>query len=142
MPQLLLMANNPAADGFTGNELAGRFKIFDLVDWHPDGWAWGEQELKNPRFRILQWVNATAGECQQLLGPTIPHIDSVMKIPTEYDQPRAFFLNLTDPRIAVERPEALAWWADDTRAQPIYVIPDSETLRIADLVTPHAAIPV
>jgi hypothetical protein len=140
MPEMLLFAADPVSSGLIGNNLASSFKLFDLVDWHPDGWAWGEQELKNPRFRIIQWINALEASCQQLLGPTLLKIDMVTQLPTEYQQPRAFFVNLTDPRIAATRPDALVWWQDVTRINPFYIIPDSETLRISDLLVPHSAI--
>jgi hypothetical protein len=143
MPGLLLYAGDPASiiPPLAAPDLAGRFKLFDLIDWHPDGWPWGAEELNNPLLRIVVWSGALESQCSQLLGSTLLTIDASTHAPIEYEQPRAFYLDLLDPGIAAQLPDALLWWADTTRAAPVYTVSAALTLTISDVIKQRPSVP-
>ena len=123
--------------------LASRLKLFDAIAYNPGGWAWGQQELADPAFRIMSIAAESTDICDTLLAPLRQTYNANnLTVPLTYLQPRMNFLNLLDPRVAQNSPDAVTWWADATRTAPIYYVPADYPLEISDLITAHAAVNV
>ena len=122
MPELLFHKYDPTLEVPTLSkaEVMARFAKLDLVDWRPDGSAWGEQELHNARFRLIKWAAIPVSVCQQLMGPSVPTLDSVTHVQQTYPLQRLAWFNSQDASIATAFPTFTAWWADDTRATPFF----------------------
>lgn len=120
MTELLLMAHDHAADpATTVKQRAALHSPFDLIVAKPDGWAWGEGELTHAWFRIIRWPAMTDAEAEALAGSMPPARDSSGNATTLW-QRCAARLDLADARLP---PAFRRWWADDTRAVPIFVVP-------------------
>lgn len=111
-------------------QLAALPRLYDLIDWHPDGWRWGSQELTHPWFRILKWVGALPASLDALLSPLQPAI--LNGTPTTIFQFRGSYLNMTSPLLAT-------WWGDNARAVPSLVMPIA-TATVASLTITRAPI--
>lgn len=140
MAEILLYArDDPALEpSLSKQTLANRFKRFDVVSVNPDGFAWGEQELKNPAFRILVWPGKAASVFDQFLGPQLATLDSITRLEKTYLQPRAMMLNLNDARVS-SHPALSAWWLDGTRTIQKIQLPAAIASVIipSDLVAPR-----
>lgn len=134
--ELLFFKHDHSADAAVSADQAAKLpQKFDLVDYRPDGWQWGNEELTNPWFRIIVWSVLTDAECQTIVSREVAQVDA-NGVPTTIRQYRGFNLNLADARI----PAALkTWWQDDTRTQPKFVVPQAFALRVADLRLAKAA---
>lgn len=133
-----LKFNHQAADAtLTVKAVAALYKPFDLVTAKPDGWAWGDQEVSNPWFRIIRWSAVSLTQVQPYMSTLQPVLDA-NGLATTLFQARGFFLDLSDVRIP---PALWTWWQDDTRAQPIFVVPGAFVLDPVLLQKVRAAVP-
>jgi hypothetical protein len=95
----------------------------DIIDVHPDGWAWGRCELGqivegNPNgnhnfFRVIKLPNVTVAQASTML---VPELDIDPLNPSPYLQYRGFYLNkaLIPP---VTMQTLIDYWQDDGRTQ-------------------------
>lgn len=144
MPELLLYALDESTldPAPSPAQLAQRRKPYDAVVWQPDGRAWGEQELTDPKFRIVSWVGASEDACAVLLSPELPVYDESGTHETTYLQPCSHYMNLLDPRVSSALPDAVSWWQDATRAKPIYVVPADLPFTMFDITLARAPVQV
>ena len=143
--EFLLYAFDPYAQPSppSAATLAPMMKLFDAIAYNSGGWAWGQQEITNPNFRIMSIAAESTDLCDTLLAPLRPTFaPNNLTVPLTYLQPRMNFLNLLDPRVAQNSPDAVTWWADATRAAPIYYVPANYPLSITDLITARPAVNV
>ena len=141
MPELLFHKYAPAVMEPTLSkvELFARFAKFDLIDWKPDGWGWGEQELHNARFRLIKWPALPVGICQQLMGASVPTLDSVTHIQQTYPMLRLPSFNFQDPTFTTALPAFTVWWNDDTRTTPFFTVNNSTvTNNVANFIANKA----
>ena len=123
-------------------QLAERFKLFDLISWNPDGFGWADQELVNPVFRLVSILNVSADLCDSLISPILPTFDTTGLIEQTYVQPRSHYINLLDPSVSQALPDAVTWWNDTTRAVPMYHVPADCPLSVSSLILARPAITV
>lgn len=141
MPELLFHKYNSLVSEPTlsKTEQSGRFAAFDLIEWRPDGWAWGEQELHNARFRLIKWAALPVGICQQLMGASVPTLDSVTHIQQTYPMLRLPSFNFQNTTFATAAPTFTAWWNDDTRITPFFIVNNSTvTANVANFIANKA----
>lgn len=112
--ELLLFAHDHSKTGpHPAKNLAALPKPFDLVTHLPEGTHWGEC-LTNHWFRIVVWPNAPVAELDALLSPMRENGGDPGN-PAVLQQYRAFSLSFEEPGFA-------AWWADDSRAVPKFIL--------------------
>lgn len=90
----------------------------DILAIQTDDAEWGQFELTHPEWRIIVLPSHTAESLQYLLEdekPTSPGQKMV--------QYRAFYLNLSAPQLPAN---LKAYLADNTRAQPKFVVTSGE----------------
>lgn len=135
MPQLLFFAYDHSLDAdATPERLAELAKPFDLIAWQSDATAsWGDGELTGACFRLVSWPDAPEANCDALMSPEMAIIDQ-NGTASQYSQFRATYVDLGDPTFAAQLPDVLAWWADATRALPMFVVPAGFSLDV-DAVT-------
>lgn len=116
-------------------------KKFDVVVCEADGHPWGQAELTNPLFRIIAWPDAPEAYMSLLTAAQVPTMTEA-SLPNTYAGYRGFFADLLNPALDAAYPDAVTWWRDETRQQPIYTIPVGSPVNIADLITerPHISI--
>lgn len=103
----------------TIQQLAALHSPMDLVVAMPTGWAWGDQELTHPWFRIVRLPDsiATMSEAEQFLSPLLPELDTNGLEKTLW-QRRAYYLDVTHPTLIPA--SFITFWEDDSRAIQIY----------------------
>jgi hypothetical protein len=141
MPELLLFSWDHSTQSVprpSVEQLAALPKRYDLITVQADGWQWGSEELANPWFRVLAWPDAIMAEAQALLSPQLSAVNSNVE-PTTYWQYRGFYLDLQSELVpaAVQR-----WFADDTRAEPRFVLSSPGSVALATLKTARAAVAI
>ncbi len=82
----------------------------DVVAIMPDGHAWGNEELRNPEWRILKMPNVPFDTVKAFLGP---ELNTDPANPSRVLQRRAFRLDWASLPAATRN-----WFADDSRATP------------------------
>lgn len=134
MPQLLFFAHDHSLDpDATPQKIAELAKPFDLIAWQPDATAcWGDGELHGECFRIVSWADAPEANCDALMDPELPAVDGSGNV-TEYAQFRSTYVDLSDPTFGAQLPDVLAWWADTSRSQPVFVVPSGFALDVASV---------
>ncbi len=98
----------------------------DVIDVHPDGWAWGACELgqivqgnpngNHPFFRVVKLPNVTELQASNMLTP---EQDVDPQNPSPYLQYRARFLDRTKINPGLFQ----TYWDDDARAQGFVTLP-------------------
>lgn len=68
-------------------------KAGDVIDVHPDGWAWSKAELSNPEWRILRIPDLDVGSLDDLMQP-------IMDATGALNRRRRKGFNLTAPDLA------------------------------------------
>jgi hypothetical protein len=91
------------------------FRRGDVIVACPNNWAWTQEELTNPDWRILALPSVGLSAINQFLQP---ELTATVESP-DLLQKRLNYLDVD----AASLPQALKnWWRDDTRASPKYTI--------------------
>ena len=140
---LIYVRDDPALEpGLPKAVLNARFLMFDIIAVNPDGFGWGDQELKNPAFRILRWPGKTVLDFAGFLGPQISLLSDIGKPGAPPLARRAAAFNLADARVK-NHPAIAAWLSDGARASAKLQMPAALDASVipGDLAITRPALP-
>lgn len=116
----------------------------DVIDVHPDGWAWGACELgqvvpgnpngNHPFWRIIKLPNVTVAQASNLLAP---EKDADPLNPSPFLQYRGFFFDKS--KIPVQQIALLQNLADDLRTNGFITL-NFTAAQLSNIVSQRVAL--